>query len=228
MTPERLALLRIKLTKLWWFSPEKLWLLSIGLQRRGHWVLAFSVKQVNTVLYHNSLSPRTSVSPDVLLGHYGHGIVVGSQVVIGRRVKIWHNVTLTAGRAPRRGEPQSAPRTPAQIIIEDDVKIGTNVVVIAPRGGTIRIGRGARIGAGVVVTHDVPARATVVAPAPRVLLADATPEERTAEETTAEEATAADATAADATAAERTASEATAVLSATESSEQRSEVDGSV
>lgn len=192
MTPERLALLRVRLTRLWFFSPEKLWLLSIALQQRGHWVLAFSVKQLNTLLYHNSLAPDVSVSPDVLLGHYSHGIVISSKVVIGARVKIWHNVTLTAGRAPRHGEVQSQPGTQSQIILEDGVRIGANAVVIAPRGVTLRIGRGARIGAGAVVTHDVPARATVVSPVARVLLRDASADRAGAEDASASELTAAE------------------------------------
>lgn len=189
MNPDRLPLLRAKLARVWFFSPEKLWLLSIALQRRGHWVLAFCVKQFNTVLYHNSLSAEVSVNSDVRLGHYSHGIVVGSKVVIGRGVKIWQNVTLTAGRPPRAGEVRYAP---AQIILEDGVKIGANAVVIAPRGRTVRIGRGARIGAGTVITRDVPARASVVAPTPRVLTTEPTAEETAAEEPTAAELTAAE------------------------------------
>jgi serine O-acetyltransferase len=181
MSPQRLALLRLKLMRLWLISPERLWLLSIALQRRGHWVLAFSIKQLNTLLYHNSLSPGAAVSPDILLGHYSHGIVVSSNVVIGRRVKIWHNVTLSAGRPPRHGQVESS-GSPTHIIVEDGVKIGTNAVVIAPRGGSLRIGRGAKIGAGTVVTHDVPAGATVVAPAARVLTMETTAKETTVAE----------------------------------------------
>jgi serine O-acetyltransferase len=169
----RLASLRQRLTRLWLLSPERLWLLSIALNRRGHWLLAFSVKQLNTILYHNSLAAEASVAPDVLLGHYGHGIVVGADVVIGRRVKIWHNVTLTAGRRPlaERAHPVGPP---PKLIIEDGVRIGANAVVIGPRGRDLRIGRGARIGAGVVVTKDVPAHATVVSAPPRVLLEETT------------------------------------------------------
>jgi serine O-acetyltransferase len=175
MSGERLGWLRVRLMRLWVISPEKLWLMSIALHRRGHWMLAFSVKQVNTFLYHNSLGPGASVGPDILLGHYSHGIVVTSNAVIGRRVKIWHNVTLSAGRTLRPGQPKP-PGPQPQIIVEDDVKIGTNAVIIAPRGRSLRIGRGARIGAGAIVTDDVPAGATVVPPPARVILREATGE----------------------------------------------------
>jgi serine O-acetyltransferase len=169
MSTQSLASLRLTLTKLWVLSPERLWLLSIALQRRGRWRLAFAVKQLNTVLYHNSLAPGASVSADIALGHYSHGIVVNRNVEIGQRVKIWHNVTLTAGRPARGGS--SSERS--QIVVEDGVRIGTNAVLIAPRGETLRIGRGARIGAGAIVTKSVPDGATVVSPEARVLLEDA-------------------------------------------------------
>jgi serine O-acetyltransferase len=168
---QRLRPLKRTLSRLWLFSPERLWLLSISLQRDGHWRLAFAVKQLNTVLYHNSLSPGAIVSSDIALGHYSHGIVINGNVDIGKHVKIWHNVTLTAGRPGRRcGRRSSGPSS--RIVIEDGVNIGANAVVIAPRGQTQRIGRGARIGAGAIVTRDVPARATVVTPPSRILLAD--------------------------------------------------------
>lgn len=168
MSAQDLGSLRLMLMRLWLLSPERLWLMSIALQRRGHWRLAFVVKQLNTILYHNSLAPGASVGRDIALGHYSHGIVVNSNVEIGRRVKIWHNVTLTAGRRARG----SASDARSRIVVEDDVRIGTNAVLIAPRGGTLRIGRGARIGAGAIVTESVPERATVVSPPSRVLLAE--------------------------------------------------------
>ncbi len=169
MSAQKLGSLRRTLGRLWLISPEKLWLASNALQRRGHWMLAFALKQLNTILYHNSLAPGASVHDDIALGHYSHGIVVNSNVEIGRGVKIWHNVTLTAGR-PARGEGGRASGAPSRIVVEDGVKIGTNAVVIAPRGRTLRIGRGARIGAGAIVTDDVPAGATVISPPARVLL----------------------------------------------------------
>jgi serine O-acetyltransferase len=141
-------------------GPERLWLISIALQRRGHPVLAGLVKQLNSFVFHNSLAAGARVCSDVYLGHYGLGVVVHDNVVIGRRVRIWQNVTL-AVRSPAG--------SPDRIVIEDDVMIGANAVVITPLRNSVRIGRGARVGAGAVVTRDVPAGATVVGVPARVI-----------------------------------------------------------
>jgi serine O-acetyltransferase len=141
-------------------SPERLWLLSIAAQRRGHPRLAIWIRTLNAALYHSSLAPGASVSSDIRFGHHGFGTIVHNNVVIGRRVKIWHNVTLAV---------RASHGSPHKIVIEDDVLIGANAVVVTPYEGSVQIGRGARIGAGAVVTHDVPAGATVVSAPVRVL-----------------------------------------------------------
>jgi len=144
-------------------SPERLWLLSIALRRRGHPRAALLVKKLNSVIYHNSLAPGAVVSPDVRFGHHGFGTMIHSNVVIGERVTIWHNVTI-AVRA-RSGWNSEHGR----IEIGDDVEIGANAILISPADGTLRVGCGARIGAGAVVTHDVPDGASVVSVPVRVL-----------------------------------------------------------
>ena len=140
--------------------PERLWLLSIALRARGHRRPAIWVKRLGALLYHSSLPINATVSPDVKFGHHGFGNIIHDGVVIGRRVKIWHHVTLAV-----RGLPGSTNR----IVIEDDVKIGSGATVLTNRGQSIRIGRGARIGAGTVVTEDVPPGVTVVGGRPEVL-----------------------------------------------------------
>jgi serine O-acetyltransferase len=188
LTPERLQQFKRMLSRLWIFSPERLWLLSIGLRERGHWILAFWCKQLNTLIYSNSLAPAASVSPDVYLGHNSIGTVVAGNVQIGSRVVLWHGVTLAAGAPPRRpagasqasaaggpgdGAAEASAAMPAagaatRIVVEDGVVIGAHAQLL-PLRGTLRIGRNARIGAGAVVTEDVPPGATVVSPPARIV-----------------------------------------------------------
>lgn len=141
-------------------SPVRLWRISSFLFRHGHRRLALLVKKVNSAIYHNSLAPAVVFSRDVRFGHHGFGTVIHSNVEIGRRVRIYHNVTIAV---------RAATPDPERIVIEDDVVIGANSVIVSPAGGSLRIGRGARIGAGAVVTHDVPAGATVVSAPARVI-----------------------------------------------------------
>ena len=182
MTHDRLQWLKLRVRRLWILSPEKLWLASIAAHRRGHLVLAFWLKQLNGFLYHNSLAPGASVGRDIFLGHNSLGIVISPAVEIGSAVVIWHNVTLIAGRPERHLPPEaqaalepdaqasSAASPLGRIIVEDGVRIGANAVLIAPRAQTLRIGRGAFIGAGTVVTKNIPAHARIVGAAPRLLV----------------------------------------------------------
>ena len=147
-------------------SPIALWRLSDALYRRGHRRLALLVKKVNSVIYHNSLSPGAEIGADLRFGHHGFGTVIHSNVTIGRGVTIWHNVTIAV---------RAATPDPHRIYIEDGVKIGANSVIISPEGASLRIGSGALIGAGAVVSKDVPAGATVVSQPPRVIVREPEP-----------------------------------------------------
>ena len=144
-------------------SPERLWRLSAAFRRRGWVKLALLVKKLNSILYHNSLAPGAQFAPDIKFGHHGFGTVIHSNVEIGKRVTIYHNVTIAV---------RASTGTPHRIVIEDDVRIGANSVIISPHEGSLRIGRGARIGAGAVVVKDVPPGATVVSAPVRMLLGD--------------------------------------------------------
>ncbi|HEX3510959.1 MAG TPA: DapH/DapD/GlmU-related protein [Solirubrobacteraceae bacterium] len=149
-------------------SPERLWRLSAALRRRGLVRLALLVKKLNSVIYHNSLAPGAKFSPDIRFEHHGFGTVIHSNVEIGRNVRIFHNVTIAV---------RARTDSPHRIVIEDDVRIGANSVIISPDRGSLRIGRGARIGAGAVVAKDVPAGATVISGEPRVILRGDPPED---------------------------------------------------
>jgi len=81
-------------------------------------------------------------------------VVVGERCLIGPRVLIIDNDFHISGEAT--SFPASRP-----VVLEDEVWLGAGVIVL--KG--VRIGRGASVGAGSVVTRDVPA-GTVVAGAP--------------------------------------------------------------
>jgi putative colanic acid biosynthesis acetyltransferase WcaB len=87
------------------------------------------------------LRPRTKVGPGLTIYH-GVGLVVNDGAIIGRNVVLRHNVTI--GQA-RPGGP--SPR------IGDRVVFGAGSMVL----GGVTVGSGAQIGAGAIVTVDVPA-----------------------------------------------------------------------
>jgi serine O-acetyltransferase len=142
-------------------TPLRLWRLSIALRRRGFRRTALLVKKVNSTIYHNSLAPGAVVGADLRFGHHGFGTVIHSNVEIGRGVMIWHNVTIAV---------YAASSSPHKVIVEDDVMVGANSVIVCPKDKSIRVGRGARIGAGAVVSTDVPPGATVVSAPARIIL----------------------------------------------------------
>lgn len=82
------------------------------------------------------------------------GVHVGDDVFVG------HGVMFTNDKQPRAsidGKPITDEWTMEETIVEDEVSIGSNATIVCG----IRIGRGAMIGAGAVVTRDVPPGATV-------------------------------------------------------------------
>ncbi|HEY2182364.1 MAG TPA: hypothetical protein VGH09_11880 [Solirubrobacteraceae bacterium] len=142
-------------------GPVRLWRLSILLQQRGLRPLAVLVKNLNSALYHNSLPPGAVVGADLRLRHRGFGTVIHTNVVIGRHVRIYHNVTIAV---------RAVSNSSCRIYIGDDVVIGANAVIISPSGQDLRIGRGARVGAGTVVHADVPDGGIVInAPATLIM-----------------------------------------------------------
>ncbi len=94
-----------------------------------------------------SIHPSATIGTPVFLDH-ATGLVVGALVEIGDEVTILHNVTLgrkdaPAGRAPRVGR---------------GVLLSEGATIL----GDISVGDFAKIGAGAVVTRDVPAGCTAV------------------------------------------------------------------
>lgn len=102
---------------------------------------------------------RLSIGAGTFINH-GAAISARCGITIGERCQIAPHVTILDSDFH---DPQdlSAPGKAGPIIIGDEVWISTRAIVL--RG--VRIGRGAVVAAGAVVTRDVPAR-TVVAGAP--------------------------------------------------------------
>jgi acetyltransferase-like isoleucine patch superfamily enzyme len=94
--------------------------------------------------------------------HSAGGIDIGKHVGIGPGVMI---LTSTHDEAGRATAPLLTPVVMAEVVIEDEVNLGIGAIVMPG----VRIGRGARIGAGAVVTHDVEPYA-IAAGAPARLL----------------------------------------------------------
>jgi putative colanic acid biosynthesis acetyltransferase WcaB len=92
---------------------------------------------------------RSVVGPGLRVFH-GHALVVHDNVRIGSNVTLRHSTTIGEKIGPN-GEP-FVPE------IGDNVDVGANVVII----GAVKIGSGANVGAGSVVTRSV-AENTVVA-----------------------------------------------------------------
>lgn len=101
------------------------------------------------------IHPAAEIGRRVVIDH-GMGVVIGETAIVGDDVHMYHGVTLGGN------SPEPVKRHPT---VEDGVTLGADATVL----GDVRIGTGARVGAGAVVTDDVPAGATVAGiPAERV------------------------------------------------------------
>lgn len=86
--------------------------------------------------------------------HSAGGLTVGRNVGIGpgaRLITSWHT------EAGRHIPVLHSPIARAPVEIEDDADLGVGAIVLPG----VRVGKGAIVGAGAVVTHDVPAYAVV-------------------------------------------------------------------
>lgn len=88
--------------------------------------------------------PETKVGYGLYLGH-GFNTIVNSSAIIGNNVNLSHGVTIGANATKAA-------------IIGDNVYIGPNVCTVE----NCKIGDGATIGAGAIVTRDIPENTTAV------------------------------------------------------------------
>ncbi len=103
---------------------------------------------------------QVEIGDDVSFGGYLHiwgmgGVKIGNRVMIGSHVAIT-SLTHDPAAAVMRHTSIAKP-----VLIEDDAWLGTHAVILPG----VRVGRGAVVAAGAVVTEDVPAD-TIVAGVP--------------------------------------------------------------
>jgi UDP-2-acetamido-3-amino-2,3-dideoxy-glucuronate N-acetyltransferase len=133
-----------------------------------------------TNLYGCKIGDNTRVGPFVEIQR---GAVIGANckiqshsficdgVEIEDGVFVGHGVLFINDKFPRATTPEGRFQTESdwrllRTVVERDAALGSGAVVM----GGVRIGRGALVGAGAVVTRDVPAEQTVAGSPARVLL----------------------------------------------------------
>jgi acetyltransferase-like isoleucine patch superfamily enzyme len=94
--------------------------------------------------------------------HAAGDLTIGARVGVGPGVKI---LTSQHEEAGRETPVLFSPVAMAPVVIEDDADIGLGAILLPG----VTIGRGAVIGAGAVVTRDVPAYAVVAGSPARIL-----------------------------------------------------------
>jgi heptaprenylglycerol acetyltransferase len=110
--------------------------------------------------------------------HRWRGVHVGANVFIGDEVYLeneypQHIEIHDGAQISIRAIVLAHTRGPGRVVIEKNAYIGPNAVVVTSAGRTLRIGEGAVIGAGVVITKNVPAR-MFIPPQPAIPVASVT------------------------------------------------------
>jgi len=146
---------------------------AVWLYRIAHWLwtgehrlAARALSELARFLTGVEIHPAAEIGKRLFVDH-GNGVVVGETADIGDDVLMYHGVTL-GGKSMREEK-----RHPT---VEDCVTLGANATLL----GDITIGEGATVGAGAVVSEDVPPDVTV-AGNPAEIVERATETETTAE-----------------------------------------------
>ena len=127
--------------------PEVLWALSRQLHTRGFVGLARGVKAVNWMVHTCLLAAEVKVGAGVMLEHLALGVIIHPQVEIGSNCRIYHHVTLAS---------ESYLGSPFKIVLGKGVTIGAHSIVVGRSNTSLTIGDGSFLGAGAVLTKNIP------------------------------------------------------------------------
>lgn len=97
------------------------------------------------------IHPGATIGAGLFIDH-GTGVVIGETAVIGRRVRLYQNVTLGAKSFPAAEDGSLTKGLPRHPVVEDDVVIYAGATVL----GRVTIGAGSVIGGNVWLTRSVP------------------------------------------------------------------------
>ena len=119
-----------------------------SLYKKGLLVSARFVSQLSRFLTGIEIHPGATIGKRFFIDH-GAGIAIGETAEIGDNVMLYHGVTLGGtGKQKNKRHPT----------VEDNVMIGAGTIVLGP----VTIGANTKIGAGSVVTQDLPPNVTAV------------------------------------------------------------------
>jgi serine O-acetyltransferase len=104
------------------------------------------------------IHPGARIGPHFFIDH-GTGVVIGETCVIGRKVKLYHGVTLGARSFAKDEKGQLVKGGKRHPEVGDHVTIYPNSTIL---GGETLIGAGSTIGANVFLMHSIPPGSLVV------------------------------------------------------------------
>lgn len=117
------------------------------------------IRNLIFLLFNSYVPPSARIGRGTVCAYGGMGVVIHADAVIGERCVIGQGITIGAAEGYFSRDPNPCP------VIGDDVYIAAGARLL----GAIRIGSRVIIGAGAVVTHDVPDHAIVAGvPARRI------------------------------------------------------------
>ncbi len=116
-------------------------------------VIAMMMNNRNIKKFNCEIYPQATIGEGFYIPHCV-GIVVGSTTVLGKNCTLYPNVVFGAKLSPN-GE---APKGRRHAIVGDNCVFGANSSII----GDIKIGDNVTVGAGAVITKDIPDNAIVV------------------------------------------------------------------
>lgn len=118
------------------------------LYKKKLFFLSRLISQTSRFLTGIEIHPGATIGKRFFIDH-GMGIVIGETAEIGDNVMLYHGVTLGGtGKDKNKRHPT----------VEDNVMIGAGTIVLGP----VTIGANTKIGAGSVVTQDIPPNVTAV------------------------------------------------------------------